>query len=566
MGKTAKEKKYRFGISFQGDQRRLAKNIAESLANQVGKSRVFFDEWHINEFLGEDGKKALTDVFSKQCDIVVPVFSRKYQESSWCGIEWDSIQLVIGKSGVSVIPVCRDLKPVKGWPDERLAIIYGDKGAKTGKQVANTLLEKSKHLETASPIKQLRKPKKKTKAKGSRSVKPKTGQYIVVADVSNFSALPSSEVKDVIDQLWRIPDRLGTLNSRNSKRIPILDGMILVAKDVRPVQIIEFCERWCAELPKATAEFGTEVRLRIAIHKGDYYFLKDQNCIVGGDVNECSRLVRMAGAGQIVLSEDFVRACEKDGLGVKADLLWPKLTDKRGNRVDPFGFEIKPGTQSYLRYYRDHELPRSALMLRNAHESEQVIYRVLAEIEDEFEDLVFTECPQLKSEKQKLKTRVSIFVIDRNPRDEVRLVSTKFRFMKRARNGNKLLAKNSTAYAIDREEPQGTIGRAFITKQPVVLHKLPKFSSRNTNYLDALGTKAGWNLDAATVDGFSRKARTFLAVPYWLNRGAENADGVICIDSMLPLDDISEEFLLDCAEGFGRFFGTLVAALMRLRS
>ena len=44
-----KKRRFAIALSFPGEHRRFVRNVAERLAQVLGKSRVFFDEWHAAE-------------------------------------------------------------------------------------------------------------------------------------------------------------------------------------------------------------------------------------------------------------------------------------------------------------------------------------------------------------------------------------------------------------------------------------------------------------------------------------------------------------------------------------
>ena len=295
--------------------------------------------------------------------------------------------------------------------------------------------------------------------------------------------------------------------------------------------------------------------------------MEKHRVLVGSGPNECSRLVRMAGPGQIVVSEDFVKGWELD---VGAKVLVEKDLSPSSEKP-PIGMQIKSGSQSYFRFYKSGSETSINAILRQVHRADQVLFRVIREIEDEFVEVITDHCPELTPKK--ISTRVSLFVFDRNNPKANRLVSTEYRYMRGRIEGGthrdgSSVAKGATSYAVSGDTgPQGPIGQAFVRKTPIIVSNLPNYrkSVKDSSYVKVLAGEP-WHIPEQTIHEFGRKARCFLAVPCWLHEGARVAEAVICIDTMHPLDCVSEQLLRDCATEFGRFFGTLIAALLWLRS
>jgi hypothetical protein len=268
-----------------------------------------------------------------------------------------------------------------------------------------------------------------------------------------------------------------------------------------------------------------------------------------------------------VLSEDFVN-------GWKQDIGWTKGHPELRElfpppNKPPFGLQLKAATQSYFRYYKyGLDKPIVYTLLQQVDQAQQILHQIVKDIEDEFIDLIQDQCPKLT--RAAIDARVSIFVFDRNRAKETRLVATEFRYPRRRppkNNGSGPIGDGSTFYEfVSKNGPQGPIARAFVEKKPMVLAHLPAYkNSESSSYVSILSS-APWNIPEATIHGFSRKARCFLAVPCWLNNTSAFAEAVVCIDTMHPLKAIDPELLQECAKGFGLYFGTLIAALIWLRS
>jgi len=296
--------------------------------------------------------------------------------------------------------------------------------------------------------------------------------------------------------------------------------------------------------------------LRLAVHHGGYYEHSSRGNIVGIAVNECSRLVRMAPPGVIVVSESFVST-------------WPEPKDLRpprnGSEEDrPIGLRIKSKKVSLFRYYKYPDNAPFPEILRNAHDAEKLLFAALEAIEDEFVELMI-EKSATKLTPAKIAARVSIFVLDQAITERAELRSTEFRFMRPPKNKKKsnYLNEGQTRYLASRGDAEGAQGKAFVERKVKVDNDLPCYKKDRAGYMKRL---AKWDLPATKIENFSKHARSFVGIPFWMHQGCTDSEGVICIDTDDPLSDIPLDFLEDCAYQMGVFYGSLISALIRLRS
>ncbi len=557
------DKRFAVAISYHCSQRRKVAAVARALAESFGKENLFFDVFHPSAFEGADAASKLREIYTKQSDLVVPFFCNKYGSHGWTGIEWDDIRKFSDKASVLPVLLYGGSEP-SGWTAGGVPIRVRSKN-ETGRSIANRIVD---NYRQRFPEGYLTLDQWRPQAERPRDAGVEFG-IIIVADIWDFSVTPPSRMEYVIDTMWTIAAELG-LATGNSCVAGLLDGLIIAMRRGRYLDILEKCELWISRFGDRTSiEKGSPpVQLRVAVHRGDFYQLTSRNLVVGAGPNECSRLVRMGGPGQIVLSEDFVE-------GWKKDISWSR--ESRDLNVlcplpveDPFDLEIKAGQRTLFRFYKTPlDAPIFFPQLQQAHKARQVLMKVLDEIEDEFVDIVCDKRSDLTSKK--INTRVSVFVFDRKNPEAKQLVPTEFRFLRHpVKTGSRQAAifKGNTAYPIDSKcGPQGGIARAFVDKKPYVITRLRPYKGKKyqAEYLQRL-TEPPWNLDADRVVGFGRHARSFISVPCWLNKESHYADAVLCIDTMDALEGVGEELLMECAENFGRYFGTLIAALLSLRS
>jgi TIR domain-containing protein len=131
-------KRFAVALSFPGEHRQFVRNVASRLAEELGKERVFFDEWYQAELLGTSGDLKLKQIYRDETDLVVPFFSEHYKKK-WCKIEWHAIRVVFAErqKDDAVVPVQLDGTPIEGWESIDLAI---RRGRKTGRRIAEEIL------------------------------------------------------------------------------------------------------------------------------------------------------------------------------------------------------------------------------------------------------------------------------------------------------------------------------------------------------------------------------------------------------------------------------------------
>lgn len=82
--------RYHLAISFAGEDRHVAKQIADSLTNSGYK--VFYDEYEKANLWGKDLYSHLTDVYSKRAKYCLMIISKNYAEKNWTTLERKAAQ------------------------------------------------------------------------------------------------------------------------------------------------------------------------------------------------------------------------------------------------------------------------------------------------------------------------------------------------------------------------------------------------------------------------------------------------------------------------------------------
>ncbi|MFZ4765559.1 MAG: hypothetical protein ACOYMN_11445, partial [Roseimicrobium sp.] len=86
----------------------------------------------------------------------------------------------------------------------------------------------------------------------------------------------------------------------------------------------------------------------------------------------------------------------------------------------------------------------------------------------------------------------------------------------------------------------GPPGKAFrLRGKPFILHKLPDYENESEAYIAELEKTA---LDRKTIEGFSRKPRTFACCAFPVPTKDHDFDpkGVVCIDSPDPCEGLTQ--------------------------
>src|ERR1035437_1533722 len=85
---------FRFDVafSFAGPHRDKVRAVAELVAKNLGKERVFFDEWYSHEILGDDMDVLLQRFYHEQSLFVLADLSEDYAGRLWCQAEARAIR------------------------------------------------------------------------------------------------------------------------------------------------------------------------------------------------------------------------------------------------------------------------------------------------------------------------------------------------------------------------------------------------------------------------------------------------------------------------------------------
>lgn len=70
--------KFLVAFSFAGQERSLIRPVAEALGDLLGRSRIFYDDWHLPYLAGESADRKLQEIYKDRSVLVISGISRNY--------------------------------------------------------------------------------------------------------------------------------------------------------------------------------------------------------------------------------------------------------------------------------------------------------------------------------------------------------------------------------------------------------------------------------------------------------------------------------------------------------
>lgn len=579
--------KYILSISYRSTISRKVKKIHKHLEEFLGKGKVFLDAANPIELAGMDGPKRLFAALTAKSKAVVVLFTQDYGDSRWTREEWDQISR--GDQD-RIIPVSIDgIWPAFIGPVGDM--FHLDLSKATLAEVAAGILKfgREKGLWKLTGAQKSRLEAKAGKS-GRKKQKiadpdPDTGDVtssgtIIVGDIANFSAIASGNMSHTLAVLWGCASDAGLLTEHHST---LLDGVVIAIQKANYRKTVAACGEWMRLFRE---RMGDSQELRVAIHRGDYCRSIRETpsgshvLLAGQAPNECSRLVRMAGPGQMVISEAYIQSwADNEGWSHsnpgEATEFRPLLSFEGEVPGHPHETEIKPGKISRFRFYK-HNLDVAVFHRHNLmkNRARQGLEKWIAEIAEnflEFLDLVESESQGVPaSAKCDTETihpanraverdlRVSVFVFEHPDPTREQLGA----ILRYSPGEVPKWENTSTRYSVQGGRGEGPIGQAFSTKTPQILSGLPDFTQAPEEYLRIL-SGAPWLMDVGKVKRFHRKARNFVAVPLCMS-STLSPEAVLCMDTMDPLNCVDDGILLEWALLTTDLHGMTGAALVCL--
>lgn len=111
----ANSKRFRVALSFPGEHRDVVSNVADCLAIELGKEKVFYDCYFEAELARPNLDTYLQNIYHNQSDLIIVFLCKEYEQKEWCGLEWRAIRDLLKKKESSLIMLMHfDDTPISG--------------------------------------------------------------------------------------------------------------------------------------------------------------------------------------------------------------------------------------------------------------------------------------------------------------------------------------------------------------------------------------------------------------------------------------------------------------------
>jgi len=389
---------------------------------------------------------------------------------------------------------------------------------------------------------------------------------ILMADVVNFTMIPWADQERIMERMMAFTDSTFAPESEDARIImPMLDGIAIIWKNQNT--FVEACET-ARKLIHHMENGNPGVIIRTGLHIGSYSVGKSKQAhYFGNALNDCRRICQIGDHKHIVMSESFCQKwLERERDHPLQQNIFPTTAD---NPIQVYPWRLKDGCIRLLKEGDD----RVPMELEVRDIASNWLSQLIEYIGKSVMELV-EDKHGIKAAKQGL--RVALWAPNPERRDE--LTATEFRWPKREDNGQP--PSRTTYHIVNEGEPPA--GRAFCSgEEVVIIHGLPPVRSAKDSgkalqkYYEAMQAH-GIRLE--TLQKFSRHARAFLcfAFPILLEShdaasrknggGIRQPFGVICMDFLDPLADVSKKELCQLATEIREVFQTELTLAWRART
>lgn len=108
-------KRFDIALSFPGEHRSFVKNVADILATQLNRERVFYDAYYEAELARPNLDTYLAEIYHNQAELVVVFLCAEYEQKEWCGLEWRAVRdLLKQKKTAEIMPLRLDDTHITG--------------------------------------------------------------------------------------------------------------------------------------------------------------------------------------------------------------------------------------------------------------------------------------------------------------------------------------------------------------------------------------------------------------------------------------------------------------------
>ena len=110
------KKRFDVALSFPGEYRDFVKTIADKLAEELGRDRIFYDNYSEAELGRMNLDTYLQDIYHNHAELIVVFLCAEYKEKEWCGLEWRAIRdLAKQKKIAEIMPIRFDSADIPGF-------------------------------------------------------------------------------------------------------------------------------------------------------------------------------------------------------------------------------------------------------------------------------------------------------------------------------------------------------------------------------------------------------------------------------------------------------------------
>lgn len=380
-----------------------------------------------------------------------------------------------------------------------------------------------------------------------------TNGLIICCDLNEFSAEDLMRQQALIKRLWEsvLSSPLYKLHQGHKRAFAgeAADGLVVGFLDsVAPKEAIALAAR----LSKAIAAAKHAPGLRLGLHYGVFVSIQvsgNRSVLTGTGINECAKVTSYGGSVGMILSERFVDVMRQT-LELESSWFEPSLDH---SPIDVFG---RSAGDLGIRLYRgknvaDEHKNYIPNRFKNLVAVNDRIRGVLEVVEGLTQRLLVKATGDNTITEATLAARISIFAKRKAARKQFLCP------MARYSRANRHAMLTGTRYPLDastnrplNKEDESPLVRAFKYAECVCVSGLPKWSADPQDQERYFAAAEAAKFDRDLVRGWSCRSRSILIFPFGLfdfgrGSGQESTepDGLICIDTELPLNGISDEVL-----------------------
>jgi hypothetical protein len=172
--------RFKIALSYPGERRDFVKQVADRLADQVGRDRVLYDRYYEAEFARPGLATYLQHLYHDESELIAVFLCTDYERKEWCGLEWRAVlDLIKQRQAATVMPLRFDDTEIPG-----LFSIDGYVwiGGRTPQEIADLILQRmninASHTPAPPPSSTSTSPMATPPSPGLQTWKEKLGQVV----------------------------------------------------------------------------------------------------------------------------------------------------------------------------------------------------------------------------------------------------------------------------------------------------------------------------------------------------------------------------------------------------